>query len=578
MTTKRFEGATMTDQAQDGVRVSWPLCRLASRGCRGIVVSPNKECWEHLAPRQWSKALSRLRPGSPLDMRGTRLTSEILGEILARLQPSEDVVRFGVAQFDHARFCGATEFDHAEFGGPARFDHAEFSGPVRFERVKFLRGAGFGGASFLGSARFANTTFSGPARFPGASFSGPAWFGGVEFLGSARFDESSFSGETGFSRAEFSGTARFSEARFEGPVQIGEASFSGDAHFNGATFARAQRLGPLVVRGHLDLEEANFAGRLELEATASSMACVRTHFSDRVVFRLGGGHIALEGVEFPRPARLEPQQAEQQFRLVSLRRTDASNLVVAGADLKACQFAGAHNLDKLRIEGANSFASTPEGWKRGPIVGCGPPLWRWTRRQTLAEEHRLRVERPRRWLGQRTPYPALAAKQRDWYPPISRPPDWLTTEELPPDDELINLYRSLRKAREDGKDEPGAADFYYGEMELRRLADHTPWAERFILTTYWLVSGYGLRGLRALIALATVILGVATLLYHVGFKGVSPSSNWWDSVLYATKATLSLPGTEQLTGWGEVIRIVLRLTGPVLLGLALLSVRNRVKR
>jgi hypothetical protein len=29
------------------------------------------------------------------------------------------------------------------------------------------------------------------------------------------------------------------------------------------------------------------------------------------------------------------------------------------------------------------------------------------------------------------------------------------------------VYRDLRKGREDAKDEPGAADFYYGEMEKR---------------------------------------------------------------------------------------------------------------
>jgi hypothetical protein len=34
----------------------------------------------------------------------------------------------------------------------------------------------------------------------------------------------------------------------------------------------------------------------------------------------------------------------------------------------------------------------------------------------------------------------------------------------------------------------------------------------------------------------------------------------------------------RLTGWGKLFRIVLRLAGPVLLGLALLSIRNRVKR
>lgn len=33
---------------------------------------------------------------------------------------------------------------------------------------------------------------------------------------------------------------------------------------------------------------------------------------------------------------------------------------------------------------------------------------------------------------------------------------------------LIGLYRAPRKGRGDIKDEPGAADFYYREMEMRR--------------------------------------------------------------------------------------------------------------
>jgi hypothetical protein len=38
----------------------------------------------------------------------------------------------------------------------------------------------------------------------------------------------------------------------------------------------------------------------------------------------------------------------------------------------------------------------------------------------------------------------------------------------------VGLYRALRKAREDAKDEPGAANFYYGEMEMRRHARPGP--------------------------------------------------------------------------------------------------------
>jgi hypothetical protein len=69
----------------------------------------------------------------------------------------------------------------------------------------------------------------------------------------------------------------------------------------------------------------------------------------------------------------------------------------------------------------------------------------------------------------------------------------------------------LRKGRQDAKDEPGAADFYYGEMEMRRhargsasnrrRASSRGRVERGILTAYWLVSGYGLRAWRALAGL-----------------------------------------------------------------------------
>lgn len=141
------------------------------------------------------------------------------------------------------------------------------------------------------------------------------------------------------------------------------------------------------------------------------------------------------------------------------------------------------------------------------------------------------------------------------------------------------LYRSLRKAQEDNKDEPGAADLYYGEMEMRRKAPATPWPERFILWWYWLLAGYSLRGLRAVTALLVVVVGLGLLLQHIGFNGGDPSLG---NALYTAQATLSLDAkkalAEQVSWAGDVLRIVLRLSGPLLLGLALLSVRNRVKR
>ena len=42
---------------------------------------------------------------------------------------------------------------------------------------------------------------------------------------------------------------------------------------------------------------------------------------------------------------------------------------------------------------------------------------------------------------------------------------------------ITAIYRALRKGREDSKDEPGAVDFYYGEMEMRRARDRPPRTE-----------------------------------------------------------------------------------------------------
>ena len=147
------------------------------------------------------------------------------------------------------------------------------------------------------------------------------------------------------------------------------------------------------------------------------------------------------------------------------------------------------------------------------------------------------------------------------------------------------LYRALRKSREDAKDEPGAADFYYGEMEMRRHdrgEDNANgrWSRglvsRGVLTAYWLVSGYGLRAWRSLAALAAVMAVSAGVFRLWGFT--HPAS-YWKSLLFAFRSTLSLTDAQvTLTAWGGLFQAILRLTGPVLLALTFLALRGRVKR
>jgi hypothetical protein len=172
------------------------------------------------------------------------------------------------------------------------------------------------------------------------------------------------------------------------------------------------------------------------------------------------------------------------------------------------------------------------------------------------------------------------------------------------------LYRALRKGREDSKDEPGAADFYYGEMEMRRHDRTAPWPERLVLWLYWLVAGYGLRASRALgwllcvlvVAtvllaavgfapppstnpLSTTIIGIAPQ-QHIGFEATPPTmtaarpfpDRLGTAALVALEGAVFRTSDQALTFKGRLIHTTVRFVGPVLLGLALLSIRGRVKR
>ncbi|MER6394287.1 hypothetical protein ABT236_38275 [Streptomyces sp. NPDC001523] len=240
------------------------------------------------------------------------------------------------------------------------------------------------------------------------------------------------------------------------------------------------------------------------------------------------------------------------------------------------------HLDQVRLEGACSFAAVPPGrhWRGGLPV-------RFTQRRTLAEEHHWRAGQPAAVSG--------------W----SAAPSGAGPVQLAP------VYRALRKAFEDGKHEPGAADFYYGEMEMRRHADDIPRGERSLLTAYWAMSGYGLRASRALGWLAACMFATVVLMMGFGLPQDDPKQRATGTVPAgggkvsfeidkpdpqnpignrftgkrfekALKVTLNSvvfrSSGQDLTTAGTYIEMTSRLTEPVLLGLAVLAVRNRVKR
>jgi uncharacterized protein YjbI with pentapeptide repeats len=549
---------------------SWPACD--RKGCSGACIANATSCLAHVEAGERDAALEKFSKGGGLDVRGVTVSESLLKSILDAAPHDEDGGNQTIlaVQFDGATFEGRAGFNRATFEGYAGFSGATFKGVANF-RTTFKGGAGFTGARFEGGAGFNRAAFKVRAKFGGATFKSGAGFTGARFEGDA-----------GFTGARFEGGAEFGGAGFEGGAEFGGATFKGEAQFGGAIFERAQQFGPVLAHRGLNLDGAQFTQPVQIEASTTGMCCRRARFPGGVQFRLRWARVVLDDTDLsapslltgiPRLARDEVAAQEQRIarawqrclagqiseqpRLLSLKRANVAGLGLANVNLTDCRFSGAHNLDKLRLEADIVFELSPAR------VG-------WERRQVAAEESAWRADQTRsgRWTAPR------------W-------PDWADGEKpaaLNPG-AIASLYRALRKGREDAKDEPGAADFYYGEMEMRRHAREQSHdgsrgrGERYVLTVYWLVSGYGLRAWRALAWLVGVTAALALAFHLAGFTSPPEPASYWTSLLYAFRSTISLTDNDvTLTAWGQLLQALLRLTGPVLLGLALLALRARIKR
>ncbi|WP_406414456.1 pentapeptide repeat-containing protein [Streptomyces halstedii] len=511
----------------------------------------------------------------------------------------------GAARFESAIFTGDAVFGSATFMGAAWFGSATFTADARFEAATFTGAARFESATFAGDAVFGSATFMGAAWFEAATFTGAAWFRAATFTADARFRAATFTGDAVFAWAIFTGDAWFESATFMGDAWFESATFTGDAKFESATFERAASLGPLVCAGRVQLSGAVFGGPVTLLLATRRLECRRTRWSATAELRLRYATVDFAHAVFEYPLTIAAEaspfvrtdggpMAEQglggapdaRVRMASLRGVDAAHLVLADVDLSQCLFTGTVHLDQLRLEGACTFAKVPSrtAWRRWPPV-------RFTERRTLAEEHHWRASQ--------------SAAVPGWNVTV------FSTGRVGPA-QMAPVYRALRKAFEDGKNEPGAADFYYGEMEMRRHdRANTTRAERGLLHGYWLLSGYGLRASRALGWLAAAMF--VTILLFMGFglpkddpkqeaTGTVPpgggkvtfeidknepqnptgdrfSGQRFEKALNVTLNSVVFRSSGQdLTTAGTYIEMASRVTEPILLGLAVLAVRNRVKR
>lgn len=322
-----------------------------------------------------------------------------------------------------------------------------------------------------------------------------------------------------------------------------------------------------------------------------SLRINRARFLDTLTVTMRSGDLNLAGAAVRR-ARNDLRRFGRHQRAAAHvgGRHRPGQVTLSGVDLSRCRFGGAFNLDRLRIDGP-------------PIFGRTPSALRWDQRMTLAEEHVWRAQydrRPKGWNQgpadvEVLPHDRSASRGTAAYESAPR---------------IQATYRELRKSREDAKDEPGAADFYRGEMEMRRMASRARAEdgrvfhamENLLLTLYWAISSYGVRAFRAVAALVLLIALASAGFTTVGFGHDTRTSYLQsadrpvaftpepvrlgkpgvrEAVYYSVERTTSLlrePAAQPLTTAGRAMEIVLRLLGPLLLGIAVFALRSRVKR
>lgn len=545
-----------------------------------------------------------------------------------------DAIFHETAWISSCRFNGKASFFGTKFDAQAYFDRSKFMGDVTFFKAKVADSLHLGYCTFFADLHvsdcecaqgwFAYSNFMGKVSFSGTTFSDFCFFASCIFYEEIDFNGASFSGRTHFASATFLRTAKFyrtylNDVSFENAV-------ANEWNFVEATVSTGD-LGPIVGLS-VDLTKMTLTtrGRVVIAAPAIDAPWLVAQQGVNLVFR--GDSVKLNDSEFAKRSilsshepedlknlqdqpisepdsgevsaeRMEAQNRAHEFRaevfrsinslplkcqIESIERSNVSELVLADVVLDRCRFSGAHGLDKLRLGSNCSFQWIPRWWQWRKFA----PNRIFTRRRLLYEE--------------------LLWRRKD------------KSLHMPSPLEISSIYRDLRKSLEDGKNEPAAADFYYGEMEMRRLARRTlspltgrvvigaPFVERVLLTIYWALSGYGLRASRALVALAALVLLAAALFMNVTFATVSLPQTHVESfnpstgeVRYASDpppfapdflAALEFSARESLSllqpgrpnpgivtrGLGTPLDLLLRLGGPALLALAVLAVRGRTKR
>lgn len=559
------------DGASGSGRNKWRKCEV--QACLGEVVHGHEHCLAHI---NYSTRFNLLHlggfPGGSISLRGVQVTQELWDQIanspVFRGNEVAPPIYFDGAEVAAQIQCKGTTFKSGlTFSGARIYKNLEFR-ECKFESALAFQFAHIDQAvmhcwrcGFLGDLSLSNVlSKENPASFTESVFSGSLNADG--FVGSINFDRATF-------RKDFS--AKRSRCGIYAQKLVAEGSIELDhsecEHFiaRGMQAKSANRLFSHQVR-RLDLSESVFESRVRISTNAERVTLDRASLRGGGIVEIGSTEgsserpeIGLEQLRLGGPLRVTGKSGAVKLpEILTLRNADAGSLTFSRVFLGRCLFYGAHDLQKIGLESTVEFARAP-WWAGGRRYIADELAWRMR-----SKFHSLGWEFDRQYVSDT---------------PARRKPGDPLKVQIPPLEaaQVASAYRELRCGFEAKSDMSGAADFYYGEMEMRRWSGNRGIGERTLVFFYWLLAGYGMRAGRALLLWVTAVLLGGYLMGIYGYKDGTPTVE--ESLLFALRATIPGVRTEgTLTSEGSLIEAVLRVVGPLSLALFAVAVRTRLMR
>lgn len=533
----------------------WQRCGVSA--CLGSAIGPSGECYIHASGAEQNAHAKEVRAGrKTLDLRGTEIKYIEWAEILANFE--DDVGAIAV---------------------PISCSGALFTERIRMEEHAFKRGIGFLGAIFEAGLYVQKCTFERELDIRFASFvSGPAGFHNCK-ISTLHASFCNTQQSVGFISCELTGEVsaegvqrdfRFENCHLRGLCDMSGADVDAlilkGSRFDGGLrmcdvnaknlycpdieVSTATTIGPLNASG-ADMSNSTFERQARLIVKTPTLNLSGSAFNGGGRIECKEAKVDLSGLVVGSPLLIIGADGAA---VLSIQDADCGHLRLSSLDLSDCHFYGCHDLQGIILESTVSLPNPPKPLRARRKCVADEFAWRSANtRWRKSDWSRQRNDEPRRALGTASINSGgLAVAQ------------------------IADVYRALRTSVEGRSNEPGAADFYYGEMEMRRLDRATSRWDRMILWAYWLISGYGLRALRSIFCLLCVFMVGSVLMREFGLrKNLS-----WPTAFVASGQSV-IPGLSvnaDLTSNGQAVEIFLRIVGPVLFGLGALALRNRVRR